>query len=165
MIRVNIVIAASVLLVACDKPASEAVKPVQQVAAQEEMATPETLMPKRGHDIAQITRGAEVYRQNCAVCHGPNGEGAANWRQRDANDQFPPPPLNGDGHTWHHPLSALRHTIRNGTKAIGGTMPAWKDKLSDADIDAVITWFQSKWPERAYIAWYDIDQRARKRKQ
>ena len=102
---------------------------------------------------------------SCTSCHGANGEGAPNWRQRDANDQFPPPPLNGGGHSWHHPLSALRHTIRNGTQAIGGSMPAWKDKLSDADIYAVIAWFQSKWPERAYIAWYDIDQRARKRKQ
>ncbi len=165
MIRVSIVIAASVLLAACDKPASEVGKSVQQAAAQEKMATPETPMPKRSHDIAQITHGGKVYQQNCAECHGANGEGAPNWRQRDANDQFPPPPLNGSGHTWHHPLGALRHTIRNGTMAIGGSMPAWKGKLSDADIDAVIAWFQSKWPERAYIAWYDIDQRARKRKQ
>ena len=163
MRRITIVIAVSMLLAACDKPASEttseAVKPVQQTAA------PVKPMPKREHDIAQVVRGAAVFKQNCAECHGANGEGAENWRQRDANDKFPPPPLNGDGHSWHHPLNALRYTIRNGTLAIGGSMPAWKGKLSDADIDAVITWFQSKWPDQAYAAWYDIDQRARKRKQ
>jgi mono/diheme cytochrome c family protein len=153
-------IAASVLLVACDRPASEAGKPAQEAAAPAEITTP---VPARSFDIAQITRGGEVYQQNCASCHGANGEGAPNWRQRDANDRFPPPPLNGSGHTWHHPLSALRYTIRNGTQAIGGNMPAWKGKLSNEDIDAVIAWFQSKWPEQAYAAWYDIDQRARKR--
>ncbi|NNG13559.1 MAG: cytochrome c [Gammaproteobacteria bacterium] len=164
MMRIYIVIAASVLLAACDKPMGEVGKPAQQVSAPAKMVTPATPMPTRSHDTAQITHGAAVYKQNCAACHGENGEGAANWRQRDANGQFPPPPLNGSGHTWHHPLGALRYTIRNGTKAIGGSMPGWKGKLSDADIDAVIAWFQSKWPERAYIAWYNIDQRARKRK-
>ena len=133
---ISIFIAASVLLVACDKPVNEVGKPVQQAVAQEKMAAPEASVLKRNHDPAQITHGAEVYRLNCAVCHGANGEGAANWRQRDANDQFPPPPLNGSGHTWHHPLNALVHTIRNGTQAIGGHMPAWGGKLNDEDLAA-----------------------------
>jgi mono/diheme cytochrome c family protein len=161
MRRVMIVMATGVLLAACDKPTGETGKPAQQVVAPAETTTP---VPARSSDLVQITRGGKVYQQNCAECHGVNGEGAADWRQRDANGQFPPPPLNGSGHTWHHPLSALRYTIRNGTKAIGGNMPAWKDKLSNDDIDAVIAWFQSKWPEQAYDTWYDIDQRARKRK-
>ena len=152
-----VVASLSLLLVAC----GEVDKPVAQKAIVPAMQS--TPMPKREHDIAQIVRGAAVFKQNCASCHGANGEGAANWRQRDANDKFPPPPLNGDGHSWHHPMKALRHTIRNGTLAIGGSMPAWKEKLSDADTDAVIAWFQSKWPEQAYAAWYDIDQRSRNR--
>lgn len=158
----NVLILSGLLvLVGCSEPVEPkpASKPaVTQVG--ESVASVE-----REHDIAQIVRGAAIFKQNCAECHGANGEGAANWRQRDANDKFPPPPLNGDGHSWHHPLNALRHTIRNGTLAIGGSMPAWKGKLSDADIDAVIAWFQSKWPDQAYASWYDIDQRARKRKQ
>jgi mono/diheme cytochrome c family protein len=162
MRRIIFVITVSVLLAACDKPSGEAGKQAQQAAAPAEMTTS---VPARSFDNAQITRGGKVYQQNCASCHGANGEGASNWRQRDANDQFPPPPLNGSGHTWHHPLGALRYTIRNGTQAIGGSMPAWKGKISNEDIDAVIAWFQAKWPEQAYAAWYDIDQRARKRKQ
>jgi len=163
MIKSGIVFAASVLLVACGEPVKDATSkttlPVQQSAA------PVTSMPTRDHDITQIVRGAAVFKQNCATCHGANGEGAPNWRKRDANDKFPAPPLTGGGHTWHHPLTSLRHTIRNGTLAIGGSMPGWKDKLSNEDIDAVIVWFQSKWPDQAYAAWYDIDQRARKRKE
>lgn len=144
---------------------SEPVEPKSASTPAATQVTESVAGVKREHDIAQIVRGAAVFKQSCAECHGANGEGAPNWRQRDANDKFPAPPLNGDGHSWHHPLTALRQTIRNGTLAIGGSMPAWKDKLSNEDIDAVITWFQSKWPDQAYTAWVDIDQRARNRKQ
>lgn len=41
-------------------------------------------------------------------------------------------------------------------------MPAWSGTLSGADIDAVIIYFQSLWPEEIYQAWLDIDRRARK---
>mgnify|MGYP000023323846 CR=1 FL=1 len=64
MKRVSIVIAASVLLAACDKPAnvttSEAVKPVQQVVV------PEKPMPKREHKLEQVVRGAAGLKQNSA---------------------------------------------------------------------------------------------------
>lgn len=165
MKRISIIIVTSLLLVACDKPTVDTAKPQQQADTVGKITPPETVTVKREHDITQVVRGAAVFKQNCAECHGANGEGAPNWRQRDANDKFPAPPLNGDGHSWHHPLTALRHTIRNGTLAIGGSMPAWKEKLSDADIDAVITWFQSKWPDQAYVTWQGIDQRARNRNQ
>ena len=114
-------------------------------------------------DPEMIARGARVYRENCARCHGERGEGAPNWRQRGQDGKWPPPPLNGTGHTWHHPLAALRMTIRNGTLAMGGSMPPWKDKLSDEDIDAVIAWFQSQWPDEVYQAWEGIEARARRR--
>ena len=32
-------------------------------------------------------------------------------------------------------------------------MPAWRGKLSDGEILAVIAWFQTHWPEEAYGAW------------
>jgi thiol:disulfide interchange protein DsbC len=39
-------------------------------------------------------------------------------------------------------------------------MPAFRSELSDADIDAVISYFQSKWPEQTYRKWaarFEID--------
>jgi mono/diheme cytochrome c family protein len=33
---------------------------------------------------------------------------------------------------------------------LGGGMPAWKGKFSEDDIEAVIAWFQSRWPEEVY---------------
>jgi mono/diheme cytochrome c family protein len=33
-------------------------------------------------------------------------------------------------------------------------MPAWKGRLSDADIEAVMTWFQTAlWPPDVYSQW------------
>ncbi len=114
-------------------------------------------------DPEMIARGRQLYRANCARCHGENAQGAFNWRRRGPDGKWPPPPLDGSGHTWHHPLAALRHTIRNGTLTMGGSMPAWKDKLGDEEIDAIIAWFQSLWPDEIYRQWLAIDERARRR--
>lgn len=89
-----------------------------------------------------------------------NGEGAPNWRQRDADGFFPPPPLNGRGHEWHHPTAMLRAMIRDGSPPGQGKMPAWGDKLSEQEIAAVVEWFQSRWPDPVYAAWYDMQQRS-----
>ena len=117
--------------------------------------------PVRKMDFTQISRGGKLYQQNCAVCHGKQAEGAPNWQQMDANGKFPPPPLNGSAHAWHHPKSVLVDTIKNGTAKLGGNMPAWKDKLSNEQINDIIAWFQSKWSDDIYSAWYEMDQRSR----
>jgi mono/diheme cytochrome c family protein len=116
---------------------------------------------ERTFDFAQITKGRKLFIQNCAVCHRANAEGAPNWRQRDPDGKYPPPPLNGTGHAWHHPMKALRMTIRDGTQKIGGKMPAWGTKLSEQDINDVIAWFQSEWPEEIYQAWYERNEKSK----
>ena len=145
-----LIIVSSILLVACSDQAKE-VTPNKQSQS----------VPIRKMDFAQITRGGKLFQQNCAVCHGKQAEGAPNWQKMDANGKFPPPPLNGSAHAWHHPQSVLVDTIRNGTAKLGGNMPAWKDKLSNEQINDIIAWFQSKWSDDIYSAWYEMDQRSR----
>lgn len=116
--------------------------------------------PVRIRDDAQIRRGAQLYSRNCAQCHGAMAQGAFNWRQRGADGKMPPPPLNGTGHAWHHPKNMLRFVIKNGSPGGQGNMPAWRDKLTDEQIDDIIAWFQSLWPEPVYEAWSAIDQRS-----
>lgn len=111
-------------------------------------------------DPALLARGARLFQENCATCHGANAQGAPNWQQRGADGKYPAPPLNGTGHDWHHPLAALKATVRNGTLMIGGSMPPWRDKLSDADIEATIAWLQSLWPDEIYAAWKRMDEQA-----
>ena len=101
----------------------------------------------------QVNQGTKLYRDNCASCHGVNAEATTNWKEKDSDGNFPPPPLNGTGHAWHHAPVQLRKTIQQGSIQLGGVMPEFASKLSDEDIDAVIAFFQSKWPEETYKKW------------
>ena len=107
----------------------------------------------RWYDQATVDQGAKLYSQNCASCHGINAEGTADWKKTDANGNFPPPPLNGSAHAWHHNKELLKRTIREGGAKIGGLMPGFADKLSDEEMNAVIAYFQSKWPDSVYQKW------------
>ena len=109
---------------------------------------------QRTYDPIVYSKGQKLFQQNCAVCHGKQGEGAPNWRQMDGDGKFPAPPLNGTGHTWHHSTSVLTQIIKDGTGKLGGNMPAWKDKLNDKDIESILTWIKAQWPDEIYQAWY-----------
>jgi len=119
-----------------------------------------TAKVERKIDFAQVQRGGKIFQQNCAKCHGAEAEGDPNWRHRDASGMFPPPPLNGSAHTWHHPMVVLKEVITHGSPNGMGRMPAWGGKLSEQDIEDVIVWFQAKWPDEVYEAWYGMNQRA-----
>jgi len=113
----------------------------------------------RWYTEAQVQAGARVFAANCAVCHGDRAQAEDTWRQRLPDGKFPPPPLNGTAHAWHHPLFELREIIKYGSDPALGNMPAWGHILSDAEIDAAIAWFQSLWPHEVYEAWREIDAR------
>jgi len=104
-------------------------------------------------DQQTVNNGKNIFLQNCASCHGDNGEASNNWQQADSNGQYSPPPLNGSAHAWHHSMDTLKQTVRDGGQKLGGVMPAFADKLSEADIEAAISFFQSKWPDDIYSKW------------
>ncbi len=123
------------------------------------MAVPEA--PPRQADAAQLAMGEQVFTTHCAKCHGERAQGAANWRKADADGNYPPPPLDGSGHAWHHSREVLKGMIRDGSPQGEGNMPAWKGRLSEEQIDAAIAWFQSIWPKPVYDAWFEMQQRGR----
>jgi len=98
---------------------------------------------------AQVNQGEVLFLDNCAACHGANAQGAKNWMQPDAAGVRGAPPLNGSGHSWHHPLEDLTNTVLEGRAA----MPAWKDTLTEQQIIATLAWTQSLWPAAIYKAW------------
>ena len=115
----------------------------------------------RGYDTNMLNAGMQLYLENCAVCHGEQAQSTVqDWYQRDASGKFPPPPLNGTAHTWHHSINSLMHTVRNGTIEIGGTMPAWKDKLDNEQIFSILIWLTSLWPDQVYEAWMEINEQS-----
>lgn len=150
MLRYSIVIIAFTAITACSGQAEQDASMKQAPTAQVQLM--------RHHDIDQIQRGRQLFLNRCAVCHGGDAQGAPNWSQPDVNGKYPAPPLNGSGHAWHHSKAALVNTINNGTARMGGNMPAWQDKLSGQDINDIITWFQSLWPDELYVAWQRMDQ-------
>lgn len=108
---------------------------------------------ERWYSAQQLASGEVLFKQNCASCHGQNAEGTADWKTPDANGNYPPPPLNGNAHAWHHSNELLKSTIQDGGVKLGGVMPGFSDQLSDEEIDSVIAYFQSKWPDDIYQKW------------
>ena len=105
-------------------------------------------------DPVILGAGEKLFQTNCAVCHGIKAQGnGEDWNKPNTDGKSPPPPLNGTAHAWHHPVGALMKTIRNGTMPIGGTMPAWKNTLSNEEIFSIIVWFSSLWPDEIYNEW------------
>jgi len=87
---------------------------------------------QEGTDEEKLQLGGELYATNCAVCHGPNGEGrvgatlAKNW-----------PSIRAD--------LRVKTTIENGVE--GSPMPAWSQKnggpLGDEDINDLVAFILS----------------------
>ncbi len=101
----------------------------------------------------RIVVGQRVYATNCAACHGARLEGQPDWQSPAANGRLPAPPHDETGHTWHHSDEKLLAIIALGTAAVvrGGyesDMPGFADTLSADDIDAVLAFIKSTWPQR-----------------
>jgi len=88
-----------------------------------------------------IAQGEEIYRVNCAACHGPAGQG---------NPDNLIPALNGTMHAWHHGDGQIAGFLRQGV----GRMPAIGAGWSDSEITAVLAYVKQWWQpdQRAFQA-------------
>lgn len=124
----------------------------------EKQSEPEVTIEGRWFSEKQYETGKMVYTKYCASCHGINGQSTAeNWKRPNPDGTFPPPPLNGSAHTWHHPFHVLMKTIDEGGIRIGGTMPAFGDQLSEEEKIALIAFFQGWWDDKTYERWVDMN--------
>jgi mono/diheme cytochrome c family protein len=146
---------ASVLLTACSSSPGE------------DIATPGSVAT-----VQAAPKGREIFTSNCAACHGAAGEGQPDWHvskddgaagegQPDwhvskDDGTLPPPPLNGDGHTWHHSDGLLYRVVSQGGKifedpsipSFKSAMPAFGDRLSHQEIIEVLTYVKSLWGDK-----------------
>ena len=101
-----------------------------------------------------IIRGKIIYENNCVSCHQVNLVGAENWKGLDEDGHRKAPPLNGTGHTWHHDDATLHNIIKYGlaklVKNYEGKMLGFEDNLKDKDIDSVLSYIKSFWPDDVY---------------
>jgi cytochrome c6 len=85
-----------------------------------------------------FAQGQEVFINICAQCHRENGEGLPGTF----------PALNQNPFVLGDPGPVIL-TVLNGRKGKLGQMPTWKDKLSDRQIAAAITYIRGAWTNRA----------------
>ena len=103
-------------------------------------------------DRAVVARGALVYAEACAVCHGKKLEGQPNWRERLPSGRLPAPPHDESGHTWHHNDDHLFKVTKYGVAAFApagyeSDMPGFENQLSDADILASLAYIKAQWSD------------------
>ena len=100
--------------------------------------------------------GQEIFASTCAACHGAAGEGQPNWHIRNEDGTLPAPPLNGTGHTWHHPDGWLYRVVSQGGKiqespsvpGFKSAMPAFGETFSHDEIIDVLTYVKSLWGDK-----------------
>ena len=134
------ILLASVLLTACSSSPGE------------DIATPGTVPA-----MQSAPTGRELFASNCAACHGVGGEGQPDWHVRKDDGYLPPPPLNGDGHTWHHGDGLLYRIVSQGGKifedpsypSFKSAMPAFGDQLSHEEIVAVLAHIKDLWGDKS----------------
>ena len=95
----------------------------------EQAATAPLPLPE-GAVEGDVALGATVYAENCASCHGAQGEGGTGTALGNATMLALTPD------------AFLRHTIENGRD--GTPMLAFRDKLSTAQIDGVTAFIRSR---------------------
>ncbi len=126
-----------------------------------------TLPPTAPHDRPDVAPGAAVnahgealYKDRCAACHGPNGEGgarvAANGGASPGADGVAYVPLAGNRLVQLGSPANLVHVIVNGGFAptTAGNprpfgMPPFGPSMKDEDIAAVATYVRSAWGNAA----------------
>ena len=88
-------------------------------------------LTNRATDQAAATRGAAIYAEQCASCHGERGEGNRDVGAPRLNDQIW---LYGDG---KRAIQAMIQNPRN------GVMPSWQGRLDPAVINMLTVYVQS----------------------
>jgi mono/diheme cytochrome c family protein len=99
-----------------------------------------TTMASMAHlEGADLAKAQQLYAKNCAGCHLASGKGEAEHK-KDGIPDF-------TDAAWHtqHQDAEIKDAIRNG---MGKIMPAFKGRLSEADIDLLATYIHG-FPERA----------------
>jgi mono/diheme cytochrome c family protein len=104
---------------------------------------------------AESNSGRALYVEHCAACHGVDLEGQPDWRRPDANGLYPAPPHDETGHTWHHDDAMLIDYISRGGQAVlddmgvtfASGMPGFGSVLEDREIEAILNYIKSTWPE------------------
>ncbi|MFQ6029755.1 MAG: c-type cytochrome [Dehalococcoidia bacterium] len=104
-----------------------------------------------GSERENVALGAGLYAANCQVCHGDSsGRGGTGGA----------PPHNEIGHTWHHPDAQLKDWVLNGKPGFATPgMPPLGDKLTEPEVDAVLSYIKTWWTSKQRESQADVSRR------
>ena len=112
--------------------------------------------------VAQSALAGEgLYQEYCASCHGAELQGQPNWRVPNDDGTLPAPPHDASGHTWHHDdqmlfeytkLGGQAYLDKIGVSGFTSAMPGFGDDLTDAEIESILSFIKSSWPEHIQAA-------------
>ena len=85
----------------------------------------------KAHDTTGAVRGAEIFKEHCASCHGPSGAG---------NIEQGAPALNNDIWLYGGDRDAILKTIADSRR---GVMPAWGKLLDDVTVKQLAVYIHS----------------------
>lgn len=98
---------------------------------------------------SKVEQGAAVFQRiGCVACHGPDGSGGIRNPNMDIGEEVPPLTHVGEGYSKEE----IKEIIRDGRYPAKARkedlapplwMPAWKDKLTEEEIDAVAEYLLS----------------------
>lgn len=115
-------------------------------------------------DPNKIDEGAKIYGAHCASCHAAGLAGEADWQTPNPDGSFKAPPHDSSGHTWHHSDRQLVDLVLYGSSLTQSRMPAFEDRLTEAEVESVLEFFKAQWgpEERAWqwqVTWQESAQR------
>ena len=139
------VILVAVVVCACEKKGADSSATALQAP----------LGSDRPLSVESVMRGARLYQEHCAQCHGPEAEGHPDWQNPKV---VAAPPLNGTGNEWKRKKSEFLAIVKNGmTRDKEPVMPGWGNRLSDQEIEDIIAWYQALWPIEVYDRWLKVN--------
>jgi cytochrome c oxidase cbb3-type subunit 3 len=84
------------------------------------------------HDAAAAARGAEIFADNCAACHGESGEGGREFGAPRLNDAI-----------WLYGSGQADEIAGQIVQPNHGVMPAWQDRLDGATLKQLAIYVHS----------------------
>ena len=105
-------------------------------------------------DPEKVAVGADLYAGFCASCHGADLKGDGDWKVPNQDGSYRPPPQDSSGHTWHHGDDLLVEIILEGSEFPQSRMPAFGDRLTEAEVLSILEFFKSTWgPQERAVQW------------
>ncbi|HEX2622020.1 MAG TPA: cytochrome c [Phototrophicaceae bacterium] len=109
-------------------------------------------IPNKPFTDTQLAEGQAIYLQQCAACHGVEGQGQFPEAPLvpDSTGRIGAPPHNETGHSWHHSDTVLiRYIIEGGfsdpTRFY--TMPPFGTILTEEQVLLVIAYIKTLWTD------------------